>query len=805
MNDLRYAFRALAKSPLFSAIAIATFALGIGLNTAMFSLINAIYLRPLPFEDPESLVRVFRTTPDTREGDLSAADYAELRASESGFGAFAASFEESVALAEAGRPAMNAHGLRVSAGYLGVLGIQPEIGRPFRPEEEVAGNHRVVILSHALWQGRYGADPGVLGRTLRVEGEPNEIIGVLPQAADDGRLIRDIDTLRPLGLTAAERASRNGPWLRVIGRRSGMVSKTHGDALVASIGAGLARAHPKDDADASLASVSLRGATNNPSGRIVASLLLGLSGFVLLIACANLANFVIARTIERAQELSVRSALGASLFHLIRPLALEALTLAAAGGALALFVARWATDWLSAQSVANGGSLMAFPLDWRVLGFALASALATALLFGTAPSLLIARLNAKKTLRVGLRGATTGTGHRRLRSLLVIGQFAMATTLLAGAGFLASGASRLLRQHFGWNSTGVAMGAVDLPKARYPNPDAVLEFQRRLDGVLGTIPGVDSVALAYGFPYAAAFDPRPYWVEGRARPAKGQEPSASYDGISPDYFKVIGGRVVAGRAFADSDTAKSPRVVVINESMARALFPNETPIGRRLSRAEGEGPDWAEIVGIAADVRATGIYRFPPAFQVYHPIVQEPWQHLAFAVRTRPGALDAALASLAKAVATLDPDLPVSNLMTADAAVERSSFDLGMLKKMLGAFAALGLLLAALGLYGVIARTVAQRTPEIGIRMALGASMASVRRLVLASGLRLALAGVGLGLAGAYAVTRLLESMMPAIGASEGGAVAEAVGSLGAVAFLACYLPARSASKVDPATAIRTD
>jgi predicted permease len=345
MNDLKYAVRALVKSPVFSIIAVATLALGIGLNTAMFSLMNALYLRPLPFSSSASLVRVFRTTPETREGDVSAGDLADLNSAALGFGEFAGSAEENVALADPGHPTVTASALRVSSNYLGVLGVHPEAGRTFRPEEELAGNHRVVVISHTLWQQRYGANPQILGTSIRVDGEPHEIIGVLPKAANDGRVQRQIDILRPFGFSGAERASRSGPWVRVIGRRLATVSERQGNSIVAAVGTRLAREHPKEDGNASLRSVALAGATGNQSGRIVVYLLLALSGFVLLIACSNLANFVIARTIERSQELSVRSALGASLFHLIRPLAIESLTLAAAGGAAALIVALWSADW----------------------------------------------------------------------------------------------------------------------------------------------------------------------------------------------------------------------------------------------------------------------------------------------------------------------------------------------------------------------------------------------------------------------------------------------------------------------------
>jgi putative ABC transport system permease protein len=805
MNDLKYALRGLAKSPVFAVIAIVTLALGIGLNTAMFSLTNSIFLRPLPFEDSAALVRVYRTTSESGEGDLSPADFADLKAAEPSFGQFAGSSDETVSLADSGRPAQVANSFRVSSNYLAVLGVRPEIGRSFRPEEEVPGGQRVAIISHDLWKNRFATAADVLGRTVRIDGEPHTVIGVLPAAADDGRVLREVGILRPLALSPAERASRGGPWIRTIGRRAAAVSEGEGRAIVAALGARLARDHVKEDGGATWRSVSLRGATGSQSGRIVVAMLLGLSGFVLLIACSNLANFVLARTIERSQELSVRSALGASLYRLIRPLALEALALAAAGGIAALLVALWSTRWLSAQSVASGGSLMEFPLDWRVLSFAVAASFATAVVFGAAPALLIARINANETLKSGMRGATAGKRHQRLRSLLVIGQFGMAMTLLAGAGFLVHGAGDLIRQQFGWDSRNVVEGAVDLPKVRYGTPEKILAFQRQLTARLRSIPGVDSVALAYALPYTGAIGPRQYLVEGRERPAKGQEPAASYDGVTPDYFRVTGSRVVNGRSFAEADNAAAARVVIINESMARSLFPGENPIGRRISRADTEKPERSEIVGIAADVQATSLYQRPLPFQVYHPMAQEPWQYANFALRAQPGTLAGVLAAIGPAVAAVDPDLPVRNLMTADAMVERSSFDLAMLKKMLGAFALLGLLLAGLGIYGVIARTVAQRTPEIGIRIALGATMADVRRLILGSGLRLALLGGGIGLAGAVGITRLLGSMMPALEGGAGPVIAVALAVLALVALLASYLPARAASRVDPVIAIRAE
>ena len=805
MNDLKYALRSLIKSPGFAGVAIVTLALGIGLNTAVFSLMNAMFLRPLPFEDASSLVRVLRVTPGNNEGDLSAGDFLDLRAAQSGFGAFASSWDETVSLTEKGATTELQHSLRVSPDYFNVLRLHAEVGRTLTGADESLGSPRVAVISHDLWRRLYASSPDAVGRVVRIGGESHVIVGVLPESANDGRFIRDFGIFRPQRLAPAEQASRDEPWMRVIGRRSAAVTPEQGKAFVAAIGARLARDNPKADGNAALRAQRLVGATGNQTGRVIVAMLLCLSVCVMLIACSNLANFVLARTLERSQQLSVRAALGASLCQLVRPIALEALLLSSAGGLGALLVDSWCSDWLSAQAIASGGSAIHFPIDWRVLSAAVASAVATALVFGTAPALLVAKLNLNTTLKSGMRGATAGSGHMRMRGLLVIGQFAMAMTLLAGAAFLIRGANGMIRQHLGWDSADVAVGQFDLPKARYDSSEKIQAFQRALAARIGGIPGVDSFSLAYAFPYNGQMGSRQYLVEGRPAPARGMEPTATFDGISPDYFRVSGGRILAGRAFTDADTAQSARVSIISESMARALFPDGDAIGQRIRRTDTEKPEWSQVVGVAADTRTAAFYKQPYVFQVYHPISQETWQYSMFAVRAQPGALKPVLAELRPAIASIDPDLAVENFMTADAMVEQSSFDVTLLKKMLSTFALLGLLLAALGIYGVIARTVVQRTQEIGIRMALGASLANVRSLVLASGMRLALLGSAVGLLGGFAITKLLGNMMPGLDTSPLPVIGASMALLAAVASAACYLPARAAAKVDPVIAIRGD
>ncbi len=779
MNDLKFAFRQLLKNPGFTAVAVLSLALGIGLNTSMFSLMNVLLLRPLPFERSTSLVRLYRATPQNEKGGFSPADYLDLKRDESGFGQFAGYLHASVSLSEPGRPAELHEGMRVSPDYFNVLKVQPELGRAFRPEEEVFGNHRVIILSHASWKNRFGGAPDIVGRTIRVDGEAHEIIGVLPDWANDDRVIRQVSVFRPLSFNEHERISRDNQWIDILGRRAGSIPAAQGDAFVSSFGAHLAADFPKENAGSSWGSQSLLGSTGHASGRVIIAMLLGLSGFVLLIACSNLANFLLARIVARSHEFSVRAALGGSRLQLIRPLALESLVIAAVSGAGALFVAMWAADWLSAQSVASGGAPMRFPLDWRVLGFAMGASLLTALIFGIVPALFATRVDVNHALKRVARGTTVGRSHQRLRRWLVIGQFAMAMILLAGAGFFVRGADSLLRQRFGWDSGHVVEGAFELPAGKYPGSEQILTFYRQAIERLGQLPGVKAVSLSYALPHSGLAGPRRYIIEGHERPAKGLEPLASFNGITSAYFEVTSTRLLSGRVFNATDSPTSPRVAIINESMARALFANKNPIGRRISQADVENPNWAEIVGVVADVRSIGLYQPPIPFQVYHPLAQEPWHEATIAVRTADIAPESVLEPIRAGITGLDPDLPVRFLMSADTMIAHSSSDVDMLEKMLGAFALLGLLL--------------------------GAQAAEVIRLILGSGIRLALIGVGFGLFGAFGLSRLIASIMPAMQTSGGLVLVAAAALLVIVALVACYLPARRAARLDAMAALRAE
>jgi len=804
-KDFTLALRALLKTPAFTAMAILTLALGIGLNTAMFSLMNVTLLRPLPFERSDELMRLYRSTSGEAYGGLSAPDLRDLREAGSAVARFAAFRGETGSLSEPGRPAELRETLAVSPNYFDVLRAPAELGRTFGPDDDKEGNRHVVILSHALWQERFAADPRVLGRTISIDREPYQVVGVLPAWVNDERFVRQAALFRPLWLSPKDGAARDQAGLNVFGRRLPGVGPAAAEAFVRAEAQRLAAAFPKEDGGATLSLQNLKAAIGNNNGKVIVSMLLGLSGVVLLIACTNLANFLLARALARSHELAVRGALGASRLRLIRPMAFESLLLAAAGCAGALLVSVWGADWLSARSVESGGGPMTFPLDWRVLSFAASAAALTALVFGVAPSWFATRLDLNRALRVAGRGATPSAGHQRLRRILVIGQFAMAMMLLAGAGYFARGSVHLLGRHVGWDSANVIEGAFDLPAARYANREQVLAFHRRVLDRLAQLPGVEAASLSYSLPYTGTLGPRGYVVEGSPRPAKGQEPTATFNAVSPDYFKVTATRLLSGRAISAADTPTSPPVVVISESLARALFGAESPLGRRLARADDEKPVWAQVVGVAQDTGTFGIYRKETRFQVYHPLAQDPWNYATVGVRMGPGQSAFAPEGIPAALAALDPDLPLRDFMSADRRLELSAMDVTMLEKMLGAFALLGLFLAAIGIYGMIERSVVQRSAEIGIRMALGARTADVLRLILASGMRLAFIGAALGILGAMALGQLVRSIMPAMVTDGEAVTAAGACALLAVALLACFLPARRVARVDPLVILRGD
>lgn len=804
-SSLHFAARSLLRSPGFTLLAIITLGLGIGANTAMFSVLNSILLKPLPYPQSEQLQRIDRATAQNPQGRISPADFLDLRREMQSYGDIGAYTLGDTSLSEPGQPAEMVRALRITSNLLSVLRVQPQLGRNFLPREDVPGNDRVVIISQRCWQQRFGARPDVIGHIVRVDGEPHEIVGVLPGWFNDWRHLGPYDFFRPLVFDQQKSADRRSTIVRPIGRRADKLSSAEAAAFIANFGARLAADFPEINAGSTWQAIPLNGTALPKRVLMTLAMLVGLSGFVLLIACSNLANLLLARTMARAREFAVRAAMGASRMQLLRPLIAESLLLAVAGGACAVLVAQWAADWLATRTSGDGGERIVFAFDWHVFGWAFVASLVTAVAFGLVPALFALRLNVNDTLKSGARGMTGGRGHQRFRHALIVGQFALAMVLLTGAALFARGLDELNNSRAGWQSENVVTGTVVLPTAGYPDPDRINAFHRVTLERLQGIPGVASASISSFTPFFNWGDVRKYLIGGRELPQPGREPAAIVNSISPRYFDTFGTRLLSGRTFNEADTQTSPKVFIISQSMAVALFGNENPIGHRLAQTNIGSSQWGEIVGVATDVRSILPDPGPVTFQLYQPMSQDPRPYHQIAVRTTGVAPSTLLQAIRNVMTSLDGDLPVRELEPADQTIERAKFQSAILRDMLTAFALLGLGLASLGIYGVIARTMAQRSGEFAIRFALGASVRDITRIVLTSGVKLGLIGSGLGLIGGAGLSRLLSTAYPGMRLNDPLIWIGATLLLIAVALVASWLPARRAGRINPIEALRAE
>jgi len=802
-----FAIKSLLRSPGFTLLAIVTLGLGIGANTSMFSILNGYMLRPAPYADRDLLDRIYRATRQDSRGGFSPADYLELKSEMNGYGEIATYASSDMSLSEPGKPAEMAVGLRTSANLFSTLGTKPQLGRSFRPDEDVLGNHRVLIISHRYWQNRFGGDAHIIGRTVRVDGEAHEIVGVLPATFSDWRHLSWVDVFRPLGLSEKEIRDRTSARLRLVGLRSPTLTRSQAAAFIANFGRRLARDFPAANADSTWRTVPIDDSFIDKEGPPLIPMLVGLSGFVVLIACSNLANLFLARTMGRAREFAVRSALGASRSQVMRPLVVESLLLAFAGGICAVFVALWTFDWFAVVSAEPGGNGVGvdFTLDWHVLAWMFGACLFTAVAFGVAPAHFVHRLDLNSTLKSGSRGTTGDRGHRRFRHVLIVGQFALAMVLLAGAALFVRGIHEINNRRHGWQSDHLVTGTMVLPSTTYPGDTQITDFQRRALERLEALPGVVSASVSYSMPFFGLSETRRYLVDGRETPQAGHEPAVVINGVTPHYFETVGTRVLDGRTFNESDTLTSPKVFIINQAMARGLFGGESPLGRRIAQAGGKTSEWGEIVGVVGDVESVFANRITVAYQLYQPMAQEPRPLNELAVRTAGIGPSTLVDGIRTTMAALDPDLAVRKLQPAATTIAWANYTDGVLGSVLSALAVLGLGLASLGVYGVIARTVAQRTGEFGIRLALGAQAGDIVRLVLTSGTKLALVGSALGLLGAFGISRLLAAAFPGMQMNSVPVLIGATVLLIAIAQIAGYIPARHASRISPTEALRAE
>ncbi|HEX7049876.1 MAG TPA: ABC transporter permease [Longimicrobiales bacterium] len=807
LRDLRYAARQLLKRPGFTAIAVLALALGIGANTAVFSVVDAVLLEPLPFKEPERLMVLWEqetAVPDRPPEPTSAATFQDWRAQSRTFDELAAWVYSGFALTGAGEPE-EIGTVRASANLFRLLGVEPALGRAFLPEEEQPGRHRIVILSHGLWQRRFGGDPGILGRSLTLDGEPYAVVGVMPAGfrfPDDD----DVGMWVPLSYLPYELRSRGQRMFNVVGRLAADATLEQAQNEMSTIAGRLAVQYPEAHRGWDVLVQPAREVVIGET-RPALLVLLGAVAFVLLIACANVASLLLARAADRQREIAVRSALGASRRRLVRALLVESGLVALLGGAAGLLLAVWGLDLILALAPEGLPRWNVIRIDGDVLAFTTFAAAATALLAGLAPALNASRAAPASALREGSDRTTEGAGGRRLRHAMIVAEVALSIVLLVGAGLLIRSFHRLSNVDPGFDADHLLAAAIFLPDNRYPDDARQIHFFESLLERVRSLPGVTSVGAVTTLPMnpVGIDHDMPFRVPGTPEALADPLPQADFRIASEGYFRTMGIPLLRGRGFTARDRADAPCVIVVNETFVqRFLPPGSDPLRESVVIGDDPGDPACDIIGVVGNVRHRGLDAVPrPEFYVAFRQVYS-YGTLTLAVRTTRDPL--ALAQAVKEqVFALDPALPVAELATMDALVADSVADRRFHLSLLGAFAALAVILAASGIYGVISYTVAQRTREIGIRIALGARRGEVLRAVLGQGARLAALGAAFGLAGALLLTRSLAGMLYEVSPTDPLTFGGVAAVLAAIALLASWLPARRAARVDPMVALRSE
>jgi putative ABC transport system permease protein len=804
IKDIRYAMRGLVKRPAFTIIALLTLALGIGANTAIFSVVNAVLLRPLPFRDPEQVVMVWEdasfagfplNTP-------APANYVDWKNQNQSFADMAASAEQSFNLTGDGDPE-RVTAYAVTHNFFPLFGVQPLIGRGFLPEEDRPGSNKVVVLSYSLWQSRYGGDAHVLNRDIQLNGEKHTVVGVMP--ASFQFLDSEVRMWVPLALDQEDMANRGGHYLNVAARLKPGVVVTQAQADMNAIMRRIATDHPDDTFDGKLGAVVLPmrdqvvGAARGSLVVLVVAV-----AFVLLIACANVAGLLLARAVGRRREIALRMALGAGRPTVVRQLLTESLLLSLVAGVLGTFLAYWSFSFLQRLVPEEMAVSMSLHIDTRILLFTILISIVTGIIFGLVPALQAAKVDLNEALKAG-SSRVTSTGA--LRSSMIVFEVALSLVLLICAGLLIQTLFQIFRQYSMLEPEKILTMRTVLPREKYKEPTQRNNFYRQVLERVEHLPGVDAVGYATSVPLSWKGGTSGFLPEGIKSPIPGMAYDANHREVSANYLQTMNIPLRAGRYFDGRDNEKSMPVVIINETMARQYWPGENALGRRLKIGDPDEPgkQWKQIVGIVADVRQMGLDE-PVKAEMYLPYQQvTDWPFFAprdLAIRTS-GDTSNLVGSVRQIIREVDPDQPVSNVasMAELLGTEASQRRMGMI--MLVAFAALALLLASLGIYGVLAYFVTQHTSEIGVRLALGATTRNILFLVLRKGMGLTLLGVVIGLAAALAFTRLMSSLLFGVKAIDPLTFVTVPLLLAGVALLACYLPARRATKVDPLVALR--
>ncbi|HVF91699.1 MAG TPA: ABC transporter permease, partial [Blastocatellia bacterium] len=795
-QDIRSSIRMLRKNPGFTVVAVLTLALGIGANTAIFSVINGVLLNPLPYKEPEKIMTVWQdNTTQAIQEDVSPANFLDYKELNQVFEGMAAAEPYGHDLLGAGDPEAISSWL-VSEEFFRLLGVNALHGRTFLPEEFHEGSDHVVVLGYRLWQRRFGSDPNMIGQKIILDGEPHVVAGVMPP---EFQMPPGKEMWAPRVSGEIDRRRRGATYLKVIARLKPGVTVEQARSEMKLIASGLADQYPQTNAEMSASVVPL---SEQMVGHLRPALLVlfGAVGFVLLIACANVANLLLVRGAEREQEFAIRAALGAGRARLMRQLGTEGLVLALAGGAGGVLLAGWAVSVMSALNPGNFPRFEQVALDGRVLGFAVGVSMLTSLIFGLFPALQFSTPDLNRSLKESGRTGTAGLARHRLRSLLVVSEIAFALVLLAGAGLLIRSFVGLLRVDPGFRTDKVLSLEVHVwGKQRTPQQRKAF-FEQSLEKI-SALPGVQAAGAVSALPFHEnSIDVNiSFTVEGRAAPVPGQEPSARMTISTLDYFKALGIPLLQGRSFNSFDNEGSTPVVLVNDKMARAYWPNEDPVGKKITVRYGQ-PTVREIIGVVGDVRHTGLDSEPQP-ELFIPHAQSPSGSMTYVVRT-DGEPSLMLPVIKKQIWALDKDLPFNTSGPIEQLVSASLGEREFHLVLLASFAALALALAALGIYGLMSFSTSQRTHEIGIRMALGATPEDIVRMIVGQGAVLAAGGVALGIAGAALLMRFLESMLYGVSPTDPATLCAAALLLGAVTLLACYIPARRATRIGPLAAL---
>jgi putative ABC transport system permease protein len=800
-QDLRYGVRVLVKSPGFTFVAILVIALGIGANTAIFSVVNAVLLRPLPFEEPERLVRVFGT--NVRRNNLqrphSWPNFSDLRAQCASFESMAAYSGSTSALA-AGETPEQVTGVVASGDIFRVLKTQPALGRLLGPEDERPGGSPAIVISHGLWQRRFGGDPSIVGRHVKMDGRDREIVGVTPAGFNFEFVSEPADFWMAIDPGESLGSQRGAIWLESIGRLKPGVTLDQALAEMQGVAGRLAQQYP--DSNAAIGA-NLIAAHEELVGNLRPTLLLllGAVGVVLLIACANVANLLLARATGRGREIAVRVALGAGRGRIVRQLLTESLLLAFFGGLLGLLFALWGVELLASFVPDDVPRFDETSLDLKVLGFTLAATLVTGLVFGLAPALQASKLDLNESLKEGGRSGTDGRGRNRVRSLLIVAEVALSLFLLVVAGLLIKSFVKLRNTDPGFNPSNTLTASLSLAAVRYPEEEQIERFYRQLIERVAQLPGVETAAAVAPLPLSGNSMSFSFAVAHHPPLPPGERQSSSARIVTPGYFRAMGIPLRKGRFFTEQDRPGAPNALVVNEAFVRRYLPGEEPLGKRLRL--GINSIEGEIVGVVGDVRNNSLSS-PPAPEYYIPHAVAPFfGDMSVVARSRTDDPAALAAPLRAIVTEMDKEQPLYDVRTMQSLVSKSVARQRFSMTLIAVFAGLALALASVGIFSVMSFLVAQRTHEIGIRMALGAQRRDILRLVVGHGMVLTAFGLALGLAASFALTRWLEGLLFEVSAKDPSVFSAIPVVLAAVALLACYVPARRATKVDPMVALR--